>query len=418
MNNWKKQFAILWSGQFVSNLTSFMVSFAVIIWLTLQTKSATVLVYATIAALLPQTILWLFSWVIVDRFDRKSLMIISDIFIAVCSLVLGYYFLKWGISIAYVYIVLALRSIAESVHIPAMQASVPLIAPAEEINKVAWIGQMVWAAAGIIAPALGGFLLTFMEIWHVMFIDVLWAIIACISLIFVKIPNPPSKHIKTHIRQDMKEGFDVLVHNRALNIVFVLFVITMFFIMPLGALFPLVVVEQFWWTEKQIWITQMMWGVGAILGWLLTWLKFAKNNIKIMSIAQIGMGIVFAICGILTHNYLIAFIWLTFIGGVLFILYYSLFSAVLQKIIPSEKLGRVFAILGTIANLPSLIWLIVTWYISDSIWSHNIFLISGLVLFIVGIIASQLPMLKKLGHKIMNISTTGENNNPVQSIDG
>ena len=57
MNNWKKQFAILWSGQFVSNLTSFMVSFAVIIWLTLQTKSATVLVYATIAALLPQTIL-------------------------------------------------------------------------------------------------------------------------------------------------------------------------------------------------------------------------------------------------------------------------------------------------------------------------------------------------------------------------
>ena len=59
MNNWKKVFAIIWTGQFFSILTSSIVNFAIILWLSFETKSAEVLAFAAIAAMLPQSVLGL-----------------------------------------------------------------------------------------------------------------------------------------------------------------------------------------------------------------------------------------------------------------------------------------------------------------------------------------------------------------------
>ena len=79
MNNWKKVFAIIWTGQFFSILTSSLVNFAIILWLTFETKSAETLAFATIAAMLPQGILGMFSGVFIDRWSRKKIMILSRI---------------------------------------------------------------------------------------------------------------------------------------------------------------------------------------------------------------------------------------------------------------------------------------------------------------------------------------------------
>ena len=92
MNNWKKVFTIIWTGQFFSILTSSVVNFAIILWLTFETKSAETLAFATIAALLPQALLGIFSGVFIDRWSRKLTMIFSDSFIALCTLLLAILF--------------------------------------------------------------------------------------------------------------------------------------------------------------------------------------------------------------------------------------------------------------------------------------------------------------------------------------
>lgn len=56
MNNWKKVFAIIWTGQFFSILTSSIVNFAIILWLSFETKSAEVLVWVTIMAMHSQSL--------------------------------------------------------------------------------------------------------------------------------------------------------------------------------------------------------------------------------------------------------------------------------------------------------------------------------------------------------------------------
>ena len=85
MNNWKKKFIIIWSGQLFSILSSSIAQFAIVLWISLETGSAEVLSFATIAALLPQVVLGPFAGVFVDRWSRKWTMILADSFVALCS---------------------------------------------------------------------------------------------------------------------------------------------------------------------------------------------------------------------------------------------------------------------------------------------------------------------------------------------
>ena len=59
-NDWKRTFAIIWSGQFFSILSSAVVGYAVVFWLSLETGSAEILATAAIASLLPQSLLGFF----------------------------------------------------------------------------------------------------------------------------------------------------------------------------------------------------------------------------------------------------------------------------------------------------------------------------------------------------------------------
>src|SRR5690606_13812396 len=143
MNNWKRTFSIIWAGQFMSLLSSSLVNFAVIIWLSLETGSAEVLAYAAIAALLPQYVLGLFGGEFIDRGDRKKPMIVADGFIAVCTFAIALLFYSGQVELWYIYLLLGLRSVGSAFHMPAMQASVPLLAPESELLRIAGINQVI-----------------------------------------------------------------------------------------------------------------------------------------------------------------------------------------------------------------------------------------------------------------------------------
>src|SRR5690606_29614580 len=105
-NNWKRKFTILWTGQFISLISSSAVNFAIIIWLSLKTGSAEVLAFSAIAALLPQALIGPFAGVYIDRWNRKRTMIFADGFVAVCTLCmsLSFYFGYESLLLIYVWI--------------------------------------------------------------------------------------------------------------------------------------------------------------------------------------------------------------------------------------------------------------------------------------------------------------------------
>ena len=125
MENWKKTFAVIWSGQLASILSSSVVAFAIIFWVSLETGSAQVLALAAIAGMLPQSLLGPLVGVYVDRWDRKWTMILADSFIALCTLLLAVLFWLGVARMWHIYVLLACRSIGSAFHLSLIHISEP-----------------------------------------------------------------------------------------------------------------------------------------------------------------------------------------------------------------------------------------------------------------------------------------------------
>lgn len=90
--NWKAPFFTIWTGQQFSLIGSALVQFALVWWLTKTTGSATVLATATLVAIIPQVVIGPFAGALIDRFSRRTVMIIADGGIALASAALAYLF--------------------------------------------------------------------------------------------------------------------------------------------------------------------------------------------------------------------------------------------------------------------------------------------------------------------------------------
>ena len=128
MNNhapkeFSERFWLLWSSQALSLAGSFAVQFAVIWWLTTTTGSATILATAAMIGLLPQVLLGPFFGALVDRWNRKRIMVFADSAIAVASAWLAWMFYIEAATTAHVLIVLGARAIGGALHAPAILAS-------------------------------------------------------------------------------------------------------------------------------------------------------------------------------------------------------------------------------------------------------------------------------------------------------
>ena len=132
----------------------------------------------------------LVAGVYIDRWDRKRTMITADSFIAFCTLLLAVLFFLNLAEIWHIYVLLALRSVGSAFHMPAMQASIPLLAPADQLGRIAGINQMLESVCNIAGPALGALFIGLMDISYILLLDVGGALMACLSLLFVRIPNP------------------------------------------------------------------------------------------------------------------------------------------------------------------------------------------------------------------------------------
>ena len=382
MDNWKRVFAIIWTGQFLSILTSSIVNFAIVLWLSLETGSAEVLAFATMAALLPQSVLGLFTGIFIDRWKRKRVMIMADSFIAFCTLILAVLFYFDLAKISHIYVLLALRSVGSAFHMPAMQASVPLLAPKSELMRIAGINQVIQSVCNIAGPALAGLFITMMKMTNILLLDVAGAAFACLSLCFVFIPDPSheERNSELHLWREAKEAIMEVRNQYGLSWLFLLSILATFVIMPVSVLFPLMTLNHFAGNAFQVSLVEVSWGGGALLaGALLGLKKYRWNEILLINGMYIALGLTFLFSGLLPVSGFIWFAVLTALGGVCGSLYFATFTTVIQSRIDPGVMGRVFSFYMSFSMLPSMIGLLSTGFLADSIGLGNTFIISGLV---------------------------------------
>lgn len=399
MTDWKKTFITIWSGQIFSTLSSMTVGYAVIFWLSIETKSAQVLATATIASLLPQLLLGPFIGVLVDRLDRRSVMIAADLFIAACTSMITVLLLNGSTELYWFYILLMFRSVGSAFHIPAMQASTPLLAPESELMRISGINQMIQSGSIIIGPPLAALLISSLNMAYVMLFDVFGAVIACISLLMVHIPNPEKKENAPvpHVLREIKEGLYEIYSRRGILFLVIVNIAFVFLIMPVATLFPLMTLNHFMGGTYHVSMVEVFWGAGSLIGGLILGLKrFNVNKIVLTNIMYIVTGFTFVFSGKLPENGFLMFMFLTLLGGVSMTIYTGVFMVILQTNIDPSALGRVFSIYGSISLLPSIFGLIYTGFVAERLGINNAFLIAGSVIALLGLCSFFLAPIREM----------------------
>ncbi|WP_317890710.1 MFS transporter [Paenibacillus arenilitoris] len=354
--NWKQVLLMLYSGQFFSLLSSAAVQFSIIWWLTDTTGSPLVLAMAGIAGFLPQALLGPVAGAFVDRYSRKTMMIAADMTVALGSIALFAAMSFGEPSIALVIIVLMVRSLATAFHMPAMQASVPLLAPEEHLTKASGWGQMVSSITNVAGPAVGMALLAASSIQWVLLLDVLGAVIASGVLLFIHIPKPAAAGEQAEDRAgliaEMKEGYQAIAKHRLLwKLTMLMTAIAVLFI-PIGTYFPLMVRNHFGKGVVEAGVVETVFAIGLIAGASLVGVLGDRlDKIKTMAAGMALMGIALCLSGLLPSSGYYAFVVMSALIGISGPLFSAPFYAYVQTEIEPHLLGRVFSFITSLSLL-------------------------------------------------------------------
>ena len=393
--NWRVPYFSMWTGQAVSLLGSRVVAFAVIWWLTASSGSATVLAMAALAGLLPEIILGPFVGVLVDRWNRRIVMIAADTGVALASLLLAYLFWIEAAEIWHIYLILFIRSLIGSFHWPAFMASTALMVPDEQLTRINGLNQGVGGLINIMGPPLGALLMGVMSLAGMMMVDVVTAVLAIIPLLFIIVPQPTKEDIEgepSSYWAELREGFDYILNWRGLLALIGLVVVIKIALTPAFALMPLLVFDYFEGTAAQFGLMEAALGIGIIVGGLMlaVWGGFKRRIFtSLLGIVLLGFGLL--VLGLVPDSMFIAAVLLVFFLGLATPIIDGPIMAILQGSVTPDMQGRVFMLLTSVVSITAPIGLVIAGPVSDLVGIQFWFLFSGVICIIVGFIFFFIP---------------------------
>lgn len=405
--NWKASFFLIWGGQAVSLFGSQLVQFALIWYLTRETGSATVLATATLVAMLPQIVLGPIAGSLVDRWNRRRIMMVADAAIALVTLGLAVLFALGVIQIWHIYLMMFLRSLGGAFHGPSLSASTSLMVPKEQLARIQGLNQTLQGGLNIFSAPLGAILLEILPMQSILAIDVGTALVAITPLFFVSIPQPTRGALAegaspNTFLMDLREGFRYVFSWRGLLILMAMAALINFLLTPASSLTPLLISEYFGLGALELGWFEAVFGVGVILGGVMlgVWGGFQRRMYTVLA-GLVGLGAGMVVVGLVpTDGFALALGGMLLSGLMVPIVNGSL-SAILQATVEPDKQGRVFTLLGSVAAGMAPLGLILAGPMSDVLGVQTWFVLGGATCSLMGLLGFRSPRLMRLedGHK-------------------
>ncbi|WP_083318281.1 MFS transporter [Floricoccus tropicus] len=160
IDSWKRNFYILFTGQQLSTFTSMIVQYSLIWYLTDKSKSPTILAISTIMAFLPGIFISPFIGPLIDKINKKILLIASDWIVAFSAIILALIGQGGNLPFWMICLALFIRSLAGTVQTPTTQSIIPTLVPEDFVPKVGGLNGAFNSASMLVTPAIGAF---FME---------------------------------------------------------------------------------------------------------------------------------------------------------------------------------------------------------------------------------------------------------------
>jgi MFS family permease len=343
-----RTFLTIWAGQLISLIGSGMTGFALGVWIYQASGEATPLVLVALFDSLPN---FLFSPVVgalVDRINRRKLMLIADTLAAVVTLILFLLYSNGLLEVWHLYIGALLSSTFSLFQRLAYQTAVTILVPREQFGRANSLAQTAESVSIIVSPILGGILFVFIGIEGIFLIDFATFLIAAGILLFVRIPTPkPSGEGRRSLFAEIREGFDFLRSRGGLVSLAVFIMVLNIFVSACGVLITPMVLS---FSDPQtLGLVQSASGVGLLLGgiWASAW-GGPKHKVLGICLSAFCSGVALAATGFRQEA-----VW---IAAGLFIFMFpitllnSSIRAIVQAKVPVNMQGRVFSLIFTLAR--------------------------------------------------------------------
>lgn len=345
-----RSFLILWLSQSFSALGSSMTNFALIIWSYQEHGSALITAMLAVCSYAPYVIMSIFAGALSDRWNKKTTMLISDSFAALCTVVVLILLQTGRLEIWHIYCLNAMNGLMNTVQQPASDVTISMLTPKKHYQKVSGMRSFSGSLINIMTPILATALLTLTNMQVVIAFDLLTFAVAFLSLLFfIKIPTQQEERgLKESVLQSAKGGISYLNQNRGI------FSLIMFLSMinltasVYNAAFPAMLLSRAGGGEAALGIINSVIGITMLVGSMIaSFLPAPRSRIRVICNALL--------LSMSTENFFLAFgkslpIWC--IGAVLGWLAIPVMGAnmdvVLRNYIPIEMQGRVYSVRNTL----------------------------------------------------------------------
>jgi DHA3 family macrolide efflux protein-like MFS transporter len=186
-----RAFVVVWIGQVVSLLGTAMTTFALTLWTYQVTGKATPLAMVGFFFVAPIVFLGPFVGVLVDRGNRKLLMMLSDLAAALTTAIVLILYATHSLQVWHLYVTATLSGIFQGFQWPSYSAAISLMLPKEQYGRANGMLEMAGSGSRVLAPLLAGALIGPLGLAGVLIIDLVSAAVAIGTLLFVHIPQPP-----------------------------------------------------------------------------------------------------------------------------------------------------------------------------------------------------------------------------------
>lgn len=340
-------FALVWAGQLISVLASTMTQFALTIWAYEKTGSATALGIINTAFIVPLFILSPVAGVMVDRHNRKLMMMVSDLTAVLATTGILILNLAGMLEIWHLYIAAAINGLGAAFQWPAYSAAISTMVPKENYSRANGMMSLVESGPTVLAPILAGVLLPIITLTGILTIDVVTFFLAIFALLAVTVPQPvrteEGQKIQGSILQEAAYGFKYIFARRGLLGLLTFFIVLNFIIGLSGPLFSPFILERTNQNSTTLGIVTSANAIGAVTGGLLIglWGGFKRRMTSIFlgeALTGLFLLVVFGLGRSIP-------IWIlgAAIGGIFPIFTNGASQAIWQSKVPPDLQGRVFS---------------------------------------------------------------------------
>lgn len=289
-----RTFTIIWFGQLVSTIGTYMTEFALTLWAWEATESVTALALVGFFFQVPRIPITFLAGLVVDRCDRKQLMLLGDTVTVISTIGIGLFYLSGSLQFWHLYGAAMLNGGFGQIQSLAYQTSISSLVPQSHLTRANSMDSAVHYGASIFGPALAGVLYPLIGLLGIVGVDLMTFGVAIATLLTCHIPQPPLRtdaKLETRFAQ-LTFGFREVWRQPTLRSLLLISTLFWFFHDLGGAVYDPMILARSNGSAAILATTASAAGIGGVVGAILlsVW-GGPKSRVKGMLAGFIGAGL-------------------------------------------------------------------------------------------------------------------------------